>query len=72
MEEVHNFHEGFLGFVLSRHIGEGLARLGFHVDAGTAFAKRHHITHPGLQLPGEQAAQSDDDQGGDDQAEQVS
>ena len=39
MEEVHDFGQGFLGLVLTRHVGEGLAGLGFDVDFRVGFAQ---------------------------------
>ena len=39
MQKVHNFVQGFLGFVLARHIGKGLAGLAFHINFGVALAK---------------------------------
>ena len=42
MEEIDNFLQGFLGFILSCHILEGDAGLLFHVDLGLALAEAAH------------------------------
>ena len=43
MQVIDDFLEGFLGFILTGHILEGLAGLGGNVHLGIAFAETHHV-----------------------------
>lgn len=42
MQEVHQFHQRFLGFVLSGHVRKGDAGLGLHIHLGIALAEVAH------------------------------
>ena len=47
MEEVHHFHKGFLGLLLSGHIGEADSDLGlFHIYFGVGLSEGHGVAHP--------------------------
>ena len=43
MQKVHQLHQGFLGLVLTGHIGKAFASLCFHIHLGIALAKGHGI-----------------------------
>ena len=43
VQVIDDFLEGFLGFILTGHILEGLAGLGGNVHLGIAFAETHHV-----------------------------
>ena len=58
MQEVDNFLEGFLCFVLSGYIREGFACLGRHINLRVAFAEGHRVgaAHLFLHVPNQQIA----------------
>ena len=42
VQKIHHLCQGFLGFILSRHIGKGHSGLFFHINLGIAFSDASH------------------------------